>query len=298
MSNPAITPASPLRRGNVLQRLAVIGDPISHSLSPVLQNFLISHFGLPFTYEALQVHAADLPSLVACLRRGELAGVNVTQPHKQAIRACLDELVYPANHIGAVNTVRAENGKLFGHNTDAEGFQRGLQQAQIEVREKEVFVLGAGGAAKAVVFALLAGEVGVIHLSNRNGERAQQLRARLSAPEQARVQIIDWEERERTLRALAINVVINATSLGMSATRDISPCSFFRKEMAVIDLIYNPHETLFLQQARQAGAITGNGLPMLMYQGVAAMELWSGSKLEIAEVYSELEEKLLRTLSS
>lgn len=298
MSDKTLTPLCPPQGGNDRKKLAVIGAPISHSLSPLLHGFLIEQFNLPFTYEALHVRAEELPRLVARLREGELAGVNVTLPHKQAIMPLLDELVYPADRIGAVNTVRAQAGKLFGYNTDAEGFQRSLHEANLAVRDKEAFVLGAGGAAKAVVFALLAGGVEVIHLSNRDGERAQRLRANLSPQEQARVRLVAWEEREHVLQTHPCAILINATSLGMSATRELSPCSRFRQEVAVVDLIYNPRETLFLQQARQAGAVTLNGLPMLIHQGVAALELWSGRKLEIAEAYGELENILLKKLPS
>lgn len=286
----------PSQAGNILKKLAVIGDPISHSLSPLLHSFLIEQFDLPFTYEALHVRAEELPRLVARLREDELAGVNVTLPHKQAIMPLLDELVYPADRIGAVNTVRAHAGKLFGYNTDAEGFQRSLHEANLAVRDQEVFVLGAGGAAKAVVFALLAGGVEVIYLSNRDGERAQRLRANLSPQEQARVRLVVWDERERVLQTRPCAALINATSLGMSATRELSPCSRFRQEMTVVDLIYNPRETLFLQQARQAGATTLNGLPMLIHQGVAAMELWSGKNLKLAEAYKLLAESLMKKL--
>ncbi len=271
----------------------MIGDPISHSLSPVLQGFLIEHFNLPFTYEAVHVRAEELPSLIARLRRGELAGVNVTLPHKQTIIPFLDDLVYPADRIGAVNTVRVQNGRLIGHNTDAAGFQRSLHRAQLKMRNAEVLVLGAGGAAKAVVFALLENEAGTIYLSNRSAARAQQLRASLLPPEQARVRLLAWEQREQFLQANAIAFVINTTSLGMPATRALSPCTNFRKVRAVIDLIYNPPETLLLQQAQEAGAATLNGLPMLIYQGVAAMECWSGKTLAIAEVYSALARKML-----
>lgn len=297
MIDTTTTPSCPPQGGNFIGRLAVVGDPISHSLSPVLQSFLIAQFNLPFVYQALRVRAEDLPQLIARLRNGELAGVNVTLPHKQVLMPLLDELVYPANRIGAVNTVRVVNGKLLGHNTDALGFSRSLECAQIAVRDEQVLLLGAGGAAKAVVFALLEAGVEVIHLANRNTERAAQLRASLSANEQTRVRVIAWEERERVLQSHALKLVINATSLGMSAAQAAAPLNYFKKEVAAVDLIYNPNETLFLQQAKRAGAITLNGLPMLIHQGVAAMELWSGRKLEIKAVYGKLEAKLTEAIS-
>ncbi len=285
------TPPNLPRGGNFQKRLAVIGDPIAHSLSPVLQNFLIEHFGLPFTYEALHVRAADLPKVVTRLRNGELAGVNVTIPHKQAIMPWLDELRYPADRIGAVNTVGVVNERLIGYNTDASGFQRSLEQARLDVSNQEVLLLGAGGAAKAVIFALLAAGVRSIYLCNRHEERARQLHATLPAPEQNKVLVISWKGREKQLRAQGLRMIINATSVGMSTAENDSllPGFAFREGMVALDLIYNPAETYFLQQARHAGAVTLNGLPMLIYQGVSALELWSGKTLEIAEHYMALE---------
>lgn len=293
-----ITPSCPPQGGNVQARLAVIGDPISHSLSPLLQNSLIAHFGLPFVYEALHVRAEDLPVLVARLRRGELAGVNVTIPHKQAIIPMLDELVYPADRIGAVNTVCIVKGRLVGHNTDAVGFQRSCAKANIALSNKEILLLGAGGAAKALVFALLEKGARTIHLCNRNRERAERLRESLSHAERERVRIVSWEERAILAQTQTVEIVINTTSVGMHETKTESPLpvTAFHKGMAAIDLIYNPAETLFLQQAERAGAIVSNGLPMLIYQGLAALELWSGRRLKIETIYAALEKRMREAL--
>lgn len=278
------------------QKLAVIGDPISHSLSPLLQNHLIAHFALPFVYEAVHVRARDLPALVARLRRGELAGVNVTIPHKQAIIPLLDKVVYPADRIGAVNTVCVMSGKLIGHNTDAVGFEHSCAKANIALSNKEILLLGAGGAAKAVVFALLAKQARTIYLCNRKRERAEHLRESLPEAERGRVQVVSWEERAAI--AQTVEVVINATSVGMHATQTESPlpATAFHQNMAAIDLIYNPAETLFLRQAKSTGAATLNGLPMLIYQGVAALELWSGRRLEIEELYVDLKIRMRAAL--
>ncbi|NUO81879.1 shikimate dehydrogenase [candidate division KSB1 bacterium] len=293
-----MTPPCPPQGENSLAHLAVIGDPISHSLSPVLHNFLIAHFNLPFSYEALHVRAADLPKLVARLRNGELAGVNVTIPHKQAIIPLLDELLYPADRIGAVNTVCVVHERLIGHNTDASGFQRSLEKARLEVSNQEVLLLGAGGAAKAVVFALLAKGVRSIYLCNRHEERARQLHATLPASEQNKVRVISWDGREKHIDTHGIRMIINATSVGMSTAENDAPLPAFafREGMVALDLIYNPAETCFLRQARQAGAVTLNGLPMLIYQGVAALELWSGKTLEIAEDYAALARRMQAAL--
>ncbi len=292
----------PVRRksSSTTQRLAVIGDPISHSLSPLMQNFLIAHFDLPFQYEALRVSVNELPAVIARLRRGELAGVNVTIPHKQGIIPLLDDLEEGAQRIGAVNTVVSSNGVLLGHNTDAVGFQRTLESAGINVAEEEVLVLGAGGAAAAVLCSLLEMGAGVIYLSNRDPVRAQRLREAFSGEEQEKIRMISWPERLELLQMPAVSIIINTTSLGMSPNVANSPlpASAFRADMTAIDLVYNPYETRFLREAKQAGAKTVPGLPMLIYQGVAALQLWSGEKLDIAKVYDRLEEKLRATLQS
>lgn len=292
----------PVRRksSSTTQRLAVIGDPISHSLSPLMQNFLIAHFALPFQYEALRVSVNELPGVIARLRRGEFAGVNVTIPHKQAIIPLLDDLEEGAQRMGAVNTVVSSNGALLGHNTDVIGFQRTLESAGINVAQEEVLVLGAGGAAAAVLFSLLDMGAGVIYLSNRDPARAQRLRETFSEEDQGRVRIISWPERLEFLQMPAVSIIINATSLGMLPNVAASPlpASEFRADMTVIDLVYNPYGTKFLREAKQAGAKTVPGLPMLIYQGVAALELWSKQKLDVAEVYDVLEKKLRATLQS
>lgn len=292
----------PVRRksSSTTQRLAVIGDPISHSLSPLMQNFLIAHFALPFQYEALRVSVNELPAVIARLRRGEFAGVNVTIPHKQAIIPLLDDLDEGAQRMGAVNTVISSNGVLLGHNTDVIGFQRTLESAGINVAEEEVLVLGAGGAAAAVLFGLLDMRAGVICLSNRDPVRAQRLRETFSGEEQERIRMISWPERLELLQMPAVSIIINATSLGMLPNVAASPlpASAFRPDVTAIDLVYNPYETKFLREAKQAGAKTVPGLPMLIYQGVAALELWSKQKLAIAEVYNLLERKLRATLQS
>lgn len=292
----------PVRRKSfsTTQRLAVIGDPISHSLSPLMQNFLIAHFDLPFQYEALRVSMNELPAVIARLRRGEFAGVNVTIPHKQAIIPLLDDLNEGAQRIGAVNTVISSNGVLLGHNTDVIGFQRTLESAGINVAQEEVLVLGAGGAAAAVLFSLLDMCAGVIYLSNRDPARAQRLREIFSGEEQERIRMISWPERLELLQMPAVSIIINATSLGMLPNVAASPlpASAFRPDVTAIDLVYNPYETKFLREAKQAGAKTVPGLPMLIYQGVAALELWNKQKLAIAEVYNLLERKLTATLQS
>jgi shikimate dehydrogenase len=284
-----------------VQKLTVIGDPISHSLSPFLQNFLIRHFALPFTYEALHIRSADLPVMMQRLRDGEFRGINVTIPHKKAVLPLLDEIDETAARIGAVNTIAIDNGKLFGYNTDVIGFQRSLEVANVSVEGKAVLVLGAGGAARAVVFALLQSRVGKFFLCNRSTARVEELVATFAMhAADSQLQTVPWPNRSFWVAAAVPDVIVNATSIGMHPQIHESPLPHhvFTPNQAAVDLVYNPLQTFFLQAAMAAGAKAINGLGMLIYQGVAALEIWSKRKFDIREIYANLENQLRLALKS
>jgi shikimate dehydrogenase len=281
-----------------IQKLAVIGDPIAHSLSPVLQSFLIRHFALPFTYEALKIRTNELPKMMQRLRNGEFRGINVTIPHKQAVLPFLDEVEETAGRLGAANTIAAEENKLIGFNTDVTGFLHSLEAAGILLRGKNVFVLGAGGAARAVVFALLKTGAQKIFLCNRRADRADAVLAAFANDN--RLQNVRWPERLNWLQNNKIDVVINATSMGMHPQLNESPLppAAFSPYMIAFDLIYNPPATAFLRDAARAGAKTANGLGMLIEQGVAALEIWSQRKFDLRDIYTNLENELRRVLKA
>lgn len=281
------------------QKLAVIGDPISHSLSPVLQNFLIRHFALPFTYEALHVRTADLPAMMQRLRDGEFRGINITIPHKKIVLPLLDEIDETATRVGAVNTITVDAGKLLGFNTDVIGFRRSLEAANVSVEGKTVLVLGAGGAAHAVVFALLQARAGKIFLCNRSPARIEELMAAFTKyASEGQLQKMPWPSHSSLIAATVPAVMVNATSIGMHPQIHESPLPnhVFTPNQAAVDLVYNPLQTAFLHAAMTAGAKTINGLGMLIYQGVAALELWSKKPLDIRGIYSILENELRNAL--
>ena len=278
-----------------IQKLAIIGDPIAHSLSPTLQSFLIRHFALPFTYHALHIRQHNLPEMMQRLRDGEFRGINITLPHKQTALSFLNETDATAARIGAVNTIVVEEGKLFGYNTDARGFSRSLETGGIAVANRKAFVLGAGGAARAVIFALLQAHVGQIIVCNRNADRAATLIAAFAhhaAPNQ--LQSVPWPERADWIKKNTVHLLINTTRVGMHPLDDESPLPdhVFSDQMTAVDLVYNPVQTKFLRAANSAGAKIVNGLGMLIYQGVAAMELWSRQHLDIHGIYTSLEKML------
>jgi shikimate dehydrogenase len=282
-----------------VQKLAVIGDPIAHSLSPALQNFLIQHFALPFTFEALHIRHNDLPEMTQRLRDGEFRGINVTLPHKQTVLSFLDALDATAVKIGAVNTIVVEEGRLIGYNTDARGFSRSLETAGVAIADKNAFVLGAGGAARAVIFALVQANARQIIVCNRSPDRAATLIAAFASQAATnQLQCVPWSERADWIKKNVVNLLINTTRVGMHPHDDESPLpvDVFAEPMTVIDLVYNPRQTQFLHAANSAGEKIVNGLGMLIYQGVAAMELWWRKQLEVGEVYSSLENELMRVL--
>jgi shikimate dehydrogenase len=283
------------------QKLAVIGDPIAHSLSPVLQNFLIRRFALPFTYEALHIRPAELPDMMQRLRLGEFRGINATLPHKQAVLPFLDGIDSIAKQIGAVNTIAAETTGIIGYNTDVKGLLRSFEAAGLAIAGKRVLVLGAGGAARAAILVLLITYARQIVLCNRSPERAEAAMttfAHYAVREQ--LQTISWPDRIAWMEKNMPDIIINTTSLGMHPRIDASPLPHhvFSQQMIVIDLVYNPLQTVFLQTARAAGAKTINGLGMLIYQGVAAMELWCGKQLKVGAIYSSLENELMRAVKN
>jgi shikimate dehydrogenase len=283
------------------QRLAIIGDPISHALSPVLQSFLIRHFGVPFTYEALQVRSADLPEMMQRLRSDNFRGINVTIPHKQAVVPFLDELDEAAARIGAVNTIVVDGARLIGYNTDASGFLHSLEAAKIAVGGKRAFVLGAGGAARAVVFALMQAGAETIFICNRSNTRAESLIVEFAPNiKTGQIQNIPWANRISWFERQRADLIINATSVGMHPRIDEMPLPphVFVPHMVAIDLVYNPRHTAFLQAAKTAGATVVGGLGMLIHQGVAALALWSQQQLDIDDIYSSLEKQLMDALET
>lgn len=252
----------------------VFGWPVAHSLSPVMHNTAFTDLGLDWCYVPFAVSPNNLPQAVAAIRALGLQGVNVTVPHKQAVIPLLDQLTPEAQAIGAVNTILVTEAGLLGHNTDAAGFSYSLQQANFEICGKRVLVLGAGGAARAVVSALQR-EGACITLLNRTREHAKDLAKSIGGD--ITVGALDSE----TLQSWAdkAQLVVNTTSVGMWPLVDASPWPEsvpFPSQALLYDLVYNPRRTRLVGQALQAGASNVDGLWMLVHQGAAAFYLWTG----------------------
>jgi len=255
-------------------RLALLGYPLSHSLSPIMHTAALEAAGLQgWGYEAMPVELERLAQAMAIIRGNDYAGANVTVPHKEAIIPFLDGLTPVAEAIGAVNTIVKQGGQLIGHNTDAAGLLADLHAHDVHVSRRPVLILGAGGAARAVV-AACAGVGAQIRLIARRREQAQSLMTNDQL-----LGVFDWTPLGFLQASDNCALILNTTPLGMMPYIDASPWldgTPFPPDAFVYDLVYNPAETLFVRQARAAGLRAATGLGMLIEQGALAFELWTG----------------------
>ncbi|APV43545.1 shikimate dehydrogenase [Dehalogenimonas formicexedens] len=251
--------------------VALIGNPVAHSVSPAMQNASFQALDLDFVYLSFQVPPAALAEAVNVIRGLGFRGANITIPHKTAVMPFLDEIDPAAKRIGAVNTVVNTQGKLTGYNTDAPGFLAALRQGGFEPKGQKAVVLGAGGAARAVVFALRDAGATVTIL-NRTHESAVNLARESGA--------LSFELSESGLKSAmkGSSLVVNTTSLGMTPDVGSTPllASFLKQGLFVFDTVYRPRQTRLLQEAEAAGCKIMGGLEMLLEQGALAFELWTG----------------------
>lgn len=275
------------------KNLGVMGWPIAHSLSPVLQNAAIEEAGLDYVYISLPVPPEKLKEAVAGLKAMQFTGWNVTIPHKQAIMAVLDAVDEDARIIGAVNTVVNREGHLTGYNTDCIGFMQPLSQHGFQPKGKEVTILGAGGAARAVVWGLLRAKVKRITLGVRNPVKAARLAEEFSA--YGEIQVLHWEDGAFVDHLAMTDLLVNTTPLGMYPhVEGMPPVDWtkLKREALVYDIIYTPELTRFLSEAKEHGHEVINGEGMLAGQGAAAFALWTGVAPDIALMKRALREEL------
>ncbi|MBM7613735.1 shikimate dehydrogenase [Alkaliphilus hydrothermalis] len=253
---------------------AVIGDPISHSISPEIHNRIFKELDIDGNYISLRIPSNELRESMGLLRNN-FKGFNVTIPHKEAIIPLLDELDERAKIYGAVNTVKIEDGKLKGYNTDGYGFVKSLEDLKIPLEDKSVMVLGAGGAARVIAYELLVKGCDVT-IANRNLEKAKNLKGNLMEATGKESKVVSLGNI-----AGAYQIIVNTTPVGMSATADQMPITedIIKKAEIVYDLIYNPNPTKLLKVAKQYNCRVINGLTMLFYQAVKAEEIWLGNSI-------------------
>ena len=264
-----------------MRKLCVIGDPIAHSLSPLIQNAMVQAAGLDYIYDARRVAGEDTAQWLAQARNEGYVGFNATMPHKEHLVPLMDELSADALRFRSVNTVCVRNGSLYGHSTDGEGFLRALQEAGMDPVGKQVLVLGAGGAAKPVVYKLLHGGATKVVIANRTVQRACDLYAQV---DDSRALPCHFSREMLCRYASQSQLVVNCTSLGMTGTRgqfeDLSFLEELKPGSGVYDLIYSPAQTQLLAQAQRLGHKVSNGLGMLIWQGFFSLECFVDSKLD------------------
>ena len=247
-----------------MKKFVVIGNPIEHSLSPVLHNFWIKNNTIDAIYEKLKLNEDELEQQILQVKEKKISGINVTVPFKKTIIPFLDELSIEAESTQSVNTIYLRDNKVIGHNTDIFGFETSIKKSKYNLTDKEVLILGAGGVVPSIIFALNKMKISKIKISNRTKDKAENLKTLFK-----NIEIIEWGEVPN------VDMIINATSLGLKKEDKINlDFSLISKNGFFYDVIYNPRETNFLKTGESLGCKTLNGKLMFIYQALLAFNIW------------------------
>ena len=262
-----------------MKKFLVIGNPISHSLSPKLHNYWLKKNNIDGIYEKEKLNSDELENLLLKLKNNEICGINVTVPFKKKIIPFLDELSLEAENTQSVNTIYLNNNKIKGHNTDIDGFELSLKNIKFNVNGKKIFILGAGGVVPSIIFSLKKMKALKIFISNRTKTKAESLKDIFND-----LSIVDWGEVPN------FDLVINATSLGLNKKDEIN-LDFSKIENGKLfyDVIYNPKETNFLKKAKGMGNKIENGKRMFIYQAAASFKIWH-------KIYPNIDEEVDKIL--
>jgi len=247
-----------------MKKFFVIGNPIEHSLSPKLHNYWIKKNSIEAVYDKKKINEEDLRNIIYEIKEKKISGINVTVPFKKAIIPFLEELTPEANETQSVNMIYLNNEKTIGHNTDIEGFELGIKHCKFDVKDKKVFILGAGGVVPSIIYSLNKMKASKIIISNRTKKKTDDLKNSFKD-----IDVVDWGEIPN------FDMIINATSIGLKNEDGIKfdysaagPDKFF------YDVIYNPKETIFLKRAKLFGNRTENGKMMFIYQALKSFNIW------------------------
>ena len=256
-----------------MKKFLVIGNPIKHSLSPLLHNYWIKNNNIEAIYEKQKLDENELKYLVSQVKEKKIEGVNVTVPFKKAVIPFLDKLSDEAEKTQSVNTIYLNNNKTIGCNTDIIGFETSIKESNYDLSNKEVLILGAGGVVPSIIFALIRMKVSKIKISNRTKQNAENLKKLFKD-----IEIVEWGELPY------FDMIINATSLGLKKEDNINlNFSSISKNKFFYDVIYNPIETNFLKIGKSLGNITLNGKLMFIYQALSAFNIWHGLEPDVDE---------------
>ena len=271
---------------------ALLGSPVAHSISPMMHNESFRLLGLDYVYLCFDVNETSLTAAVEGLKACNIRGFNLTMPNKNKVVELLDELSPAARLIGAVNTVVNDDGRLTGYNTDGVGYMQSVKDAGYDITGKTITVMGAGGAATAICAQAALDRVEAIHIfarrTSRFWERTEKLVENINSTLPCRAVLHENENKKALKEAVSQStLLLNATSVGMAPNIDasiVSDTSLYRPNLIVSDVIYNPKETRFLREAKEAGCRTFNGMYMLLYQGAEAFRLWTGQDMPVQEI--------------
>lgn len=268
--------------------IGLMAYPIRHSSSPAMQNEAFAKLGLDYAYLAFEVDNDTLEDAITGLRALKMRGSNVSMPNKTVVHKYLDELSPAAEMCGAVNTIVNDNGKLTGHITDGIGYMQSLKDNDIDVIGKKMTIVGAGGAATAIEIQAALDGVAKISIFNRKDEfwaNAEKTVEKINTKTNCKATLYDLADLDKLKEEIADSYLFaNATGMGMKPLEGqtyIPDKSFFRKDLIVTDVVYFPRETEMLRMAKEVGCKTMNGLGMMLFQGSAAFELWTGQPMPI-----------------
>ena len=253
-----------------MKKYLVIGNPIEHSLSPELHNYWIKAKKINAIYKKMKITSDQIKDIILQVKSGKIDGLNITVPFKQEVIPHLDRLSEEANKTQSVNTIIFEDGKVIGHNTDIEGFEYSLKFNNISLKNKNIFIIGAGGVVPSIIYALNKMQVSNITISNRTKNKAEKLKKNFE-----NLKIIDWGEIPE------FDMIINATSVGLKNQEKINLDLPKLKNKLFYDVIYNPKETQFLEFGKKYGNKVLNGKMMFIYQAFFAFKLWHNLGPEI-----------------
>ncbi len=261
-----------------MKKACVIGWPVRHSRSPLVHGYWLEKYAIRGAYEKVEVKPHDLGGFLENLQESGFVGCNVTVPHKEAAFALADVVSAEARAVGAANTLWLEEGRLHASNTDIYGFMTHLSESAPHWKDsnRPVMVLGAGGAARGIIYGLLKAGIGELRLANRTRQKAEELAAGLKDMRE-RINIVDWEERGTALKEAGL--LVNTTSLGMDGQPPLElSLEHLRADGVVADIVYSPLRTPLLRAAREKGCRTVDGLGMLLHQAVPGFHQWFGKK--------------------
>lgn len=274
--------------------VGLLGYPVKHSMSPRMHNTAFDALGLDYVYMAFEVKEGQIKDSLDALRTLNAEGCNVTMPHKKSVMKYLDEISEDAKIIGSINTVKNNNGKLIGYNTDGIGFIKALEEDSVEYTDKKIIIAGAGGAARAVATQLAFEGAREIVIFNRTLSAAEEITENINKNiTGCKGRAFELKEHELKKELKDASILVNCTSLGMKETIDqaiISSSDVLHKNLFVADIIYDPKKTKLLKMAEEVGCRYMNGLMMVIWQGAVAFKIWTGKDMPVDLIKKEIKE--------